>query len=153
MQCSLNTAFEKPCTHQPWQDKLWFLILEFFRNLFFVTNHLLCYWPTTHNSIWKICPNFQVLSSHFFEIDELHDEHWANIVQSKNNSTLIYVKWGKIHQSKVCVQEFWYFVSGLDIQLEQSKNDCFVCKKVGCRFRNTTSHISFFSVNWYDSMA
>ena len=25
--------------------------------------------------------------------------------------------------SKVCIQKFWYFLSGLDIQLEQSKND------------------------------
>ena len=32
----------------------------------FVNNHLLCYWPTIHNSLLKICPKFQVLSSHFF---------------------------------------------------------------------------------------
>ena len=32
--------------------------------------HLMCYWPTIHNSIWKICPKlqWQVLSSHFSEI-------------------------------------------------------------------------------------
>ena len=43
----------------------------------FVNIHLLCYWPTIHNSISKICPKFQVISSHFFKVDELLDEHWA----------------------------------------------------------------------------
>ena len=28
-----------------------------------------------------------------------------------------------MYRSKVCVQEFWYFVPGLDIQPEQSKNN------------------------------
>ena len=31
-----------------------------------VNNHLLCYWPTIHILILKICPKFQVISSHFF---------------------------------------------------------------------------------------
>ena len=68
-----------------------------------------------HNLISKICPKFQVLSSHFFEVTKLLYEHWAKIVQSKNISTPI----SNVItcQSKVCVQEFWYIASGLDIQL------------------------------------
>ena len=36
-------------------------------------NHVVCYWPTIHNLMSKICPNFpsQVLSFHFSEVDEL----------------------------------------------------------------------------------
>ena len=29
----------------------------------FVNKHLLYYWPTFHNMIWRICPKFQVLST------------------------------------------------------------------------------------------
>ena len=43
------------------------------------------------------------------------------IVRSENISTPIYVKCDKMYRSKVCVQEFSYFVSGLDIQLEKSE--------------------------------
>ena len=135
----------KPCSDQRWQDELRFSIWRFFEQSAFVNNHLLCYWPTIHNSISKICPKFQVLSSHFFEVDELLDEHWAKIVQSENISTPIYVECDKMYRSKVCVQEFSYFVSGLDIQLEKSEYDSPVRKKICCRWRNTTSHIPFFS--------
>ena len=45
----------------------------------------------------------------------------CKIVQSENISTFIYVECDKIYQSTVCVQEFWYIVSGLDIQLEKSE--------------------------------
>ena len=40
----------------------------------------------------------------------------------------------KMYRPKVCVQEFWYFVHGLDIQLEQSENDNPARKKAvaGC---------------------
>ena len=44
-------------------------------------------------------------------------------------STPIYVECNQMYQSKVCIQEFWYFVSDLDIQLEQSKNNSPVCQK------------------------
>ena len=38
-----------------------------------------------------------------------------------------------MYQSKVCVQEFWYLVPGLDIQPEQSENDNPALKKaVAC---------------------
>ena len=65
-------------------------------------------------------------------------------LQSENISTPIYIECDKMYHSMVCIQEFWYFVSGLDIQLEQSKNNSPVCQKIGCRWRNTTSHILFF---------
>ena len=80
-----------------------------------ICNHLLCYWPTIHDSISKICPKFQVISSHFFKVDELlnelFDEHWAKIVQSEIFSTPIYVECNKMCQSQVCIQEFWYWKS------------------------------------------
>ena len=34
-----------------------------------------------------------------------------------------------MYPSKVCIQEFWYIVSGLDIQLEQSQNEVLFAKK------------------------
>ena len=61
----------------------------------------------------------------------------------------IYVECDKLYLSKVCVQKFSYNVSGLDIQLEQSENDSHVRKKIGCIWRNTTSHIPFFSIQSY----
>ena len=111
----------------------------------FVNIHLLCYWPTIHYSISKICPKFQIISSHFFEVDDLLDEYWAKIVRSI--STPIYVECDKMYRSKVCVQEFSYFVSGLDTHVEKSEYDSPVRKKISCRWRNMTSHISFFSSN------
>ena len=38
-------------------------------------------------------------------------------MRSENISTPIYVECDKMYRSKVCVQEFSYFVSGLDIQV------------------------------------
>ena len=115
---------------------------------------LLCYWPTIHHLTSKICPKFQVLSSHAFEVDELHDEQWSKIVESQNISTPIYVECSKMYWSKVCVQDFWYFVPGLDIQPEQSENDNPACKKSCDRLLNTpTSNILFFSVDWLESIA
>ena len=58
-----------------------------------------------------------------------------------------------MYRSKVCVQEFSYFVSGLDIQLEKSEYYSPVRKKIGCRWQNTTSLIQFYSGNWYEPMA
>ena len=74
-------------------------------------------------------------------------------MQSENISTPIYVECDKMYQSKVCVQEFSYFVSGLDIQLEKSEYDSPVRKKISCRWRNTTSHIPVFSSYRYESKA
>ena len=61
----------KPCSDQRWQMELRFWILRFFELSDLVNNHLLCYRPTIHLAISKICPKFQVISSHFFEVDEL----------------------------------------------------------------------------------
>ena len=74
---------------------------------------------------------------------------------SENIAIPIYVECNKMYKSKVCVQEFSYFMSGLDIQLEKSKYDSPVRKKIGCRWRNTTSHIPFFSavdtIQWLET--
>ena len=51
-------------------DEQRFSILRFFQQSAFLNHQLLCYWPTIHNLISKICPRFQVLSSHFSEVDE-----------------------------------------------------------------------------------
>ena len=55
------------------------VVFRFFQQSAFVNipHDLLCYWPTIHNLILKICPNYQVISSHFFEVVELLDVHWA----------------------------------------------------------------------------
>ena len=45
---------------------------------------------TDQPSITRSRPKFQVLGSHFFEVDELLDERWAKIVQSENILTPIY---------------------------------------------------------------
>ena len=37
-------------------------------------------------------------------------------MQCENMSTPIYVECDRMYRSKVCIQEFWYIVSGLDIQ-------------------------------------
>ena len=154
-QLQMKCNVWKPCSDQHWQDEHHFSLEDFLSNLplqtfiYCVTDLV---WPTTHNSIWQICPKFQVISSHFFKVDELLDEHWAKIVQSENISTPIYVECNKMYRSKVCVQEFSYFVSGLDIQVEKSEYDSPAGQKISCRWQNTTSHIPFFSGYWYEPM-
>ena len=145
----------KPCSAQRWQMELQFWILRFFELSDLVNNHLLCYRQTIHLAISKICPKFQVISSHFFEVNELLNEHWAKIVLSEDISTHIYVKCYEMYRSKVCVQEFSYIMSGLDIQLEKSDYVSPVCKKISCRWRNRTSHVLFFPsiMIWYEPMA
>ena len=98
--------------------------------------------PDLQDLSWS--PKFQVISSHFLEVYELLSENWAKIVQSEKISTPIFFECDKRYQSKDCVQGFTYFVSGLDIQLQQSENNSPVRKTNGCRWRNTTSHIPFF---------
>ena len=70
----------------------------------------------------------------------------AKIERGENILTPIYVECDKMYRSKVCVQQFKYFVSALDIQLEQSEIDDPVRKKIGCNLRNATNQIPFFSV-------
>ena len=45
---------------------------------------------------------------------ELLNEYRAKIVLNENISTPIDVEYEKVNQSKLCVAEFWYLVSGLD---------------------------------------
>ena len=73
--------------------------------------------------LWLCC------YSSFFKVDEL-----LKIVQSENISTPIYVGCDKMYQFKVCVQEFWYCLPGLDIPPELSKIDNSARKKAveGC---------------------
>ena len=114
----------KPCSDQRWQDELRFSIWRFFEQSSFVNVHLLCYWPTIHNS--KICPKFQVISSHFFEVEELLDEHWAKIVQSKNiptNSNLYRMRYDvsiKGLRSRNLVFRVWPWYSTWKILAQQS---------------------------------
>ena len=53
----------------------------------------------------------------------------------ENISAPIYVECVKMYQLKVCVQEFWYCVPGLDIQPELSEIVNSACKKAvaGCK--------------------
>ena len=73
-QSQMKCNVWRPCSDQHWQDELWFSIWRFFEQSAFVNNHPLCYWPTSHNLISKICPKFQLISSHLFKVDELRDE-------------------------------------------------------------------------------
>ena len=75
--------------------------------------------------------------------------HSVLSVLSENISNPIYVKCDKMYQPKVCVQEFWYFVPGLDIQHEQPENDNPACNKAvaGC-----ASNIKWFSLRTYSSI-
>ena len=72
-----------------------------------------------------------VFSSYFSEVDKLLDEHWhwAKKIGREKISTPIHVPCNHIYWSKICGQEFWYILSGLDIQLQKSENDNTARKK------------------------
>ena len=93
---------------QHWQDMLQFSIWRFFWAICLCKSSslvsLLCYWQTIHKSILKICPKFEVLSSHFSEVNELFNEHWAKIVPSENISTPIYIQCYNMYQWKVSMK-------------------------------------------------
>ena len=103
MQCN----FWMPCSKQRWQDELWFSIWWFFEQSAFVNIYLLWYWPTIHNLVSKICPKFQVFSSHFFEVNELLNVHWVKIVRSEIFSTPIDVECDKINYCFWSIIAFW----------------------------------------------
>ena len=68
ISCKWNVKFEShvlACSDQSWLDEFQFSYWRFFEQSAFVNKHLLCYWPTIHNSISTICPKFQVLSFAF----------------------------------------------------------------------------------------
>ena len=62
-----------------------------------------------------------------------------------NISSPIYLEFYEMCQ---CIQEFWYIMSGLDIQPDQSENENPARKKSDSRLRETTIHVPFFSPNW-----
>ena len=114
-------------------------------------NHLLCQWPMIHNSISKICPKFQVLNSQFsqsvssqFAENKLLDEHWAEIVQREN-----FQLQSMSNAISFIYNRFSVLLSGLDIQLEQSKNDNPACKNQSS-LQVMTIHTLFFSADQYD---
>ena len=94
---------------------------DFFQQSATQTNNLLCYWPTINNSIWKICPKFQVFIFRFSEVVELTYEHWAKKLLWENISTPIFPQFYDMYWIKVCCQEFWSILPGLNIRFEQSK--------------------------------
>ena len=94
-------------------DKHQFLIQRFFEQSATQTNNLLCYWPT--------CPKFQVFIFRLSEVDELTYEHWAKKLLWENISTPIFPQFYDMYWIKVCCQEFWSILPGLNIRFEQSK--------------------------------
>ena len=71
-----------------------------------------CY---SKQQILKICPKFQLLSSHFSEVDELLYENSAGIMQKENISTTIYV------QYRFAVMQFGTCCLNLTINLSNPK--------------------------------
>ena len=130
----------------------YFQFQDFFSNL---PLQIFIYCVTDQSSItgsWRSVLHFKLSVLTFTDLEqlvELLNEHCA----SENISTPIYVECHKMYQPKVCVQEFSYFMSGLDNQFEQSVDDSPVCKKIGCRWLNMTSSVQLFLGNWYEAMA
>ena len=84
-----------------WQDKLQFSILRFFEQSIAGKRHLLsdcrliplCYWPTIHVLISKICSKFQVLRFHFSEVNDLLNEQKARKCAEGNISLCSTAEW------------------------------------------------------------
>ena len=78
-------------------------------------------------------------------------------LQSEDISTPIYVECDKMYRSKVCIQEFWYCLSSLELPLISTRAiwDRQFCtlKAVRNSSSNMTIHIPFFSSNCYEPMA
>ena len=105
------------------ENQSWFSIQFFLREKSaiksaFINNYALCYWPVTYRpwGVWaaqwalsKKCANFKYFILIF-------------------NSNLCPIQWHV--WIKVCSQEFWYVVSGLDVQPEQSRNNNPACKQL-----------------------
>ena len=73
--------------------------------------------------ISKICPKFQVLSSDFSEVCELLGEKIEQKLCEVNTNDVTNLCPIRYYVSiKGCCQEFWYILSGVDNQLEQSYN-------------------------------
>ena len=98
----------------------------------------MCYWPTIYNLISKICPKFQILSSHFFWVNELLNEHWANIFQLQSMSSVMR-----------CINQRFAFNSSriLCLALIFNLNDP---KTTVAKYGEW---YTFSSSNWYEPMA
>ena len=72
-------------------------------------------WTPCGDQRWQDKLRFFDHQLSLFEVDELLEEQSPKIVRNENISTQIYVECYKMYRSKVCFQEFWYFVPGLDI--------------------------------------
>ena len=151
----------KPCSDQRWQDKLWFSIWRFFEQSALINIHLLCYWQTIYNLPWcwsrRSVLNFKL--SVFTILRSM--SCWAAALQCSMSieQKLCKVKVFQLQSTSNairCINQrfaFKNFVSGLEIQLEKSEYNSPVCKKIGCRWRNTTSHVSFSPNFLYKQMA
>ena len=129
----------KPCSDQCWKDDLRFSIWRFFKQFAFVNNHQMCYWPRSLNSISKICPKFQVLSSQFFwpmSCSMSTEQKFCKIVQNENISTPIYVE---------CIDQRFAFknsgISCLAFIFNLSNKERQSCtQKIGSRLRDTITY-------------
>ena len=139
-----------PCseqTQQSWQNKLWFSIWRIFEHW----ETIMHYVTDQPAIISKIYPKLQVLTFHFFEVDELLNENWAKIVRSENISTPIHVQCDKMYRSKVCVilvYRVWPWYSTWAIQERQP-----CTQKIGSRLWETTIQLPFFPADRYKAMA
>ena len=96
----------------------------------------LMYWPTSNNLLSKICPEFQVFSSHISELGDLLDENRAKNVRTQNISIPIYGECYNMCWSRFCFQEFLCILSDLDIRL--------CSRRISSSWRVLTIHIPFF---------
>ena len=111
MKCNVWKQWSDQC----WQDKFQFSIWRFFEQIVFVNNHLLCYWPSIHQPIFKICPKFQVLSSHFFKVNgpETLCSPWAILCGTEPVRTLTHALFILLRAAALSVFFFFLdFVSG-----------------------------------------
>ena len=113
------------------EDKLQISIWQFFEQFAFVNNHLVCYWLTFHNLILKSCNADQPSTT------------WLSSISSSRFSLFN----SNHNMPNVCIQDFWYFVSGLDIPPKQSLNNNPACKKRGCRLQQEVINLFFLQID------
>ena len=157
-QLQMKCNVWKPCSDQHWQDEHHFSLEDFLSNLplqtfiYCVTDLV---WPTTHNSIWQICPKFQVISSHFFKVDEL-----LMSIEQKLCKVKIFHFQSMLNAIRCIDQRFTFKNSGilclaLIFNLSNPRMTFFYAKKIGCNLQVAKYHDSlpFLSSNQYEPMA
>ena len=92
--------------------------LQFWSEVFFEqyaiqNNCVLCYWPTIHSLISKICPklNFSVLT--FLMSRRCSMSSGQNLYKEMQGSTPIHVQCDNMYWPKVWSHCFWYILCGL----------------------------------------